>query len=582
MTGQRRMTRQPQPAGETADRSILRSSALMASGTVISRLTGVLRDISLTAALGYGILADTYALGNALPNIVYILVVGGALNAVFVPQLVRHLHEDDDGGKDYSDRLLTVTAIVLLLVSVLAVVSAPWIVRLYATGTYDAAQFDLTVAFARFCLPQIFFYGIYTMLSQVLNARMRFGPPMFAPIVNNLVMIVTALGFVWLVGTTITVGTITTTQTTVLGIATTVGIAAQAVVLLPFLRRAGYRWRLRFGFRGYGLGKAGSLAGWTIGLVLVNQLGYLVTTKLATAANVLAAETGGTPEGLATYQRAYLVFMLPHSVITISLVTALLPRMSRSAALGELREVAAQVSTGVRLVAVLIVPAAAFLAVFGPTIGTFLFDFGAGKGQAATYTGVVVSAFAFGLLPFSVFYVLLRGWYAIENTRNPFLITVLYNVIAIPLTIGGYALAPTHWKVATLALAYGLSYWIVLVVAWVWLSRRLGGLSTAHTTLIVARILGATMIAAVIATVAAAAATYGLASATHRDSDWPASADYPQSILALVVGAVVFALTYLATARLLHLKEINEVTASLLGRRRIEPVESSRGQSEGS
>ncbi len=161
------------PVTETADRSILRSSALMASGTVISRLTGVLRDISLTAALGYGILADTYALGNALPNIVYILVVGGALNAVFVPQLVRHLHEDGDGGQEYSDRLLTVTAIVLLLVSVLAVVSAPWIVRLYATGTYDAAQFDLTVAFARYCLPQIFFYGVYTMLSQVLNARRR-------------------------------------------------------------------------------------------------------------------------------------------------------------------------------------------------------------------------------------------------------------------------------------------------------------------------------------------------------------------------------------------------------------------------
>lgn len=555
-----------QSAGE--QRSVLRSSALMASGTVISRLTGVLRDISLTAALGYGILADTYALGNALPNIVYILIAGGALNAVFVPQLVRHLHEDADGGEQYSHRLLTATALVLILVSVVAVLSAPWIVRLYATGSYDQAQFDLTVAFARYCLPQIFFYGVYTMLSQVLNARMRFGPPMFAPIVNNLVMIVTALSFAWLVGTQVTTNTITSFQTMVLGTVTTLGIAAQALVLVPFLRRAGYRWRPRFGFRGYGLGKAGSLAGWTIGLVLINQLGFLVVTRLATAANVLAAQSGAFPEGLATYQRAYLVFMLPHSVITISLVTALLPRMSKAASGGDLRAVSIDVTTGVRLVAVLIVPAAMFLAVFGPAIGTVLFDFGAGKGEAARYTGVVVSAFALGLLPFSIFYVLLRGWYAIENTRIPFLITVAYNVVAIPVTIAAYALAPEHWKVAALALAYGLSYWVVLGFAWRWLSSRLDGLATGETVRALVRIVTAALGAAVASIVITWVAGRGWAVLTGGGSGWPGDAAYGSTIIALGVGIVSFGLSYLALTKLLRVGEIDDVFASLLPRLR--------------
>lgn len=559
--------------------SVLRSSALMASGTIISRVTGVIRDISLTAALGYGILADTYALGNALPNIVYILVIGGSLNAVFVPQLVRHLHQDADGGEQYSHGLLTATALVLVLVSVLAVLTAPWIVRLYATGAYDAAQLDLTVAFARYCLPQIFFYGLYTMLGQVLNARMRFGPPMFSPIINNVVMIATALGFVWLVGTKTTTNTITPAQTAILGVMTTVGIAAQALVLLPFLRRAGYRWRPRFQFRGYGLGKAGSLAGWTIGLVLVNQLGFLVVMKLATAANVLAAQSGAVPAGLATYLRAYLVLMLPHSVITISLVTALLPRMSKAAALGDLRGVAADVTGGVRLVAVLIVPAAVFLAVFGPTIGTVLFDFGAGKGEAARYTGVVVSAFALALLPFSIFYVLLRGWYAIENTRNPFLITVGYNVVAVPLTITAYALAPEHWKVVALALAYGLAYWIVLVFAWWWLAHRLGGLGTGRTTGVVAAIVAATVPAGALGALVAFVAARGWAAVSGGSPAWPGGDDYGQAIAALSAGAVTFSLVYFAMAKLLRIAEINEVASSLLSRRAIRPGGSRRGKS---
>ena len=161
--------------------AVIRSSALMAVGTITSRITGVLRDITIAAALGSAILADTYALGNSLPNIIYILVIGGALNAVFIPQLVRHMRSDEDGGDGYADRLITLVGIILVVATALAILFAPLIVKLYSTSDFTSQQLSLATAFARFCLPQIIFYGLYTMFSQVLNSRLHFGAPMFAP-----------------------------------------------------------------------------------------------------------------------------------------------------------------------------------------------------------------------------------------------------------------------------------------------------------------------------------------------------------------------------------------------------------------
>ena len=218
------------------------------------------------------------------------------------------------------------------------------------------------------------------MFSQMLNSRLHFGAPMFAPIVNNIVMIATALGFMYVAGSMATTDTITSGQVAWLGIGTTLGVAAQAAVLIPVLIRVGYRWRPRFDFRGHGLGKAGSLVYWTIGLVLVNQIGFLVISRLATQANFIAEQSGDVPQGLATYQRAFLVFMLPHSVITISLVTALFPRMSKSAAVGALRDVSHDVSEGIRLICALLVPCVMFLIAFGPMLGTVFFGFGANRG----------------------------------------------------------------------------------------------------------------------------------------------------------------------------------------------------------
>lgn len=548
---------------EAKTRAVVRSSALMAIGTITSRITGVARDIVITAALGFAVLADTYALGNSLPNIIYILVIGGALNAVFIPQLVRHMRSDDDGGDGYADRLITLVGLILIATVVLTVLFAPQIVQLYSTSDFTTEQLDLATAFARFCLPQILFYGLYTMFSQVLNSRMHFGAPMFAPIVNNIVMIATALAFIFVVGTNATTATITSAQVAWLGLGTTLGVAAQAAVLIPVLLRVGYRWRPRFDFRGHGLGKAGTLASWTIGLVLVNQVGFLVISRLATHANVIAEQAGDVAQGLATYQRAFLVFMLPHSVITISLVTALFPRMSRAAASGALKEVADDVAEGIRLIGALLVPCVMALFAFGPMLGTTLFGWGEGRGDAATYTGLVVSVFAIGMLPFGIFYTLLRGWYAVEDTRTPFWLTVIYNIIAIPLTFAIYAAAPASLAVCALALAYGLAYWITVAIAWVMLRRRLGSLETRRTF--------ATLLRMVIAGVIAAAVAIGLVvGIAMLVSGAPIGEIYTwinasqwSAILALGAGALLTLIVYLVAARLLRISEVTDVVNSL-------------------
>ncbi len=562
----------PSELGEVAQadsdgtRAVIRNSTLMATGTITSRITGVIRDITIAAALGSAILADTYALGNSLPNIVYILVIGGALNAIFIPQLVRHMRTDEDGGDGYADRLITLAGLILVAATILAIVFAPWIVKLYSTSGFSDQQLSLATAFARFCLPQIIFYGLYTMFSQVLNSRMHFGAPMFAPIVNNIVMIATALGFIYVAGSMATTDTITSGQVAWLGVGTTLGVAAQAAVLIPVLIRVGYKWRPRFDFRGHGLGKAGSLAGWTIGLVFVNQVGFLVISRLATQANFLAEQSGGVPQGLATYQRAFLVFMLPHSVITISLVTALFPRMSRSAAVGALHEVSHDVAEGIRLISALLLPCVMFLVAFGPMLGTVFFGFGANRGAPATYTGLVVSVFAIGMLPFGVFYVLSRGWYAVEDTRTPFIITVIYNAIAMPLTFVFFTIAPSELAVCALALAYGVAYWITIGIAWTWLSRRLGGLETGLTIRTLVRMGIAAAVSAFVAICLLAAWTVVVGNAAVSDIYAQLTASQLSSLTALIVGGVLTAISYLGLSHLLRVTEVQSVVGSLVGK----------------
>ena len=474
----------------------MKPSAVMAAGTVASRITGVFRDIAATAALGFFLVSDAFSLGNSLPTVIYILVIGGALNAVFVPQLVRRMKEDADDGRAYADRLITLVGSILLVFSILAVLCAPLIVDLYTPDNYPANEYDLAVAFARLCLPQVLFYGIYTMLSQVLNARGRFGAPMFAPIANNIVAIATFLLFIAVAGTSAAAdGVLTTDQVLILGIGTTLGVIVQALILIPVLVRSGYRWKPRFDWKGSGLGKTGSLAIWTIGLVFVNQAAYIVITRLAAKANVDAAAAGVVAAGLTTYQKAHLVFMLPHSVITVSIVTAMLPALSRVAHDGNLRKVGDDVGATMRLVAALIVPIAAILMCVGTGVAILLFGYGAATSEQAGIMGAIVSVFMIGLLPFTLFYVMLRGYYALEDTKTPFWITVGFNVVLLAFAVPLFnASRAGGFQVGSLALSYGIAYWIAFVVSWFILGRRLGGLDTRRTVVTLLKLIAAGLV----------------------------------------------------------------------------------------
>ncbi|TXS13920.1 murein biosynthesis integral membrane protein MurJ [Streptomyces sp. adm13(2018)] len=429
--------------------SALRSGALMAAGSLVSRATGFVRASVVAAALGAAAVADGYAVGNTVPTIIYTLLLGGALNAVFVPELVKAAKEHEDGGAAYTDRLLTLCVLALAVLTAAAVFAAPLIVDTYTD--YTGAQREMTVAFARACLPQILFLGLFTLLGQVLNARGRFGAMMWTPVLNNVVVVaVFALFLVVSDG-----GALTPGETALLGWGTTAGIVLQALALLPSLRAARFRWRPRFDWRGSGLAAPLRSAGWLVLLVLTNQGAYWVTTLLATSA-------GGTVSGggLAAYNNAYLLWSVPHGIITVSLVTALLPRMSAAAADGDLVGVRRDVSYALRTSQAAVVPAACALLALAVPLLTAVFRYGATTGDDVRAMSWILMAFAPGLVALSGQYVCNRAFYALRDTRTPFLLNLVIAGLNAGLSLAAHHYLPTRWAVAGMAAGYSLALWV--------------------------------------------------------------------------------------------------------------------------
>ena len=281
-----------------SDSRVLSATAVMASGTILSRFSGYFRTLLIVAALGQVLHADIFTIANTIPNAVYILVAGGIFNAVLVPQLVRAMKNDEDGGDAYASRIITLSAIFLAVVTVVLVLLAPQLMRVYLAPRYfdadRAAHLESAIAFTRYCLPQVFFYGMFVLLGQVLNARQKFGPMMWAPIANNLIAIAVLSLYllVWGPANAVEeVGPYTDGQELLLGLGSTLGIVVQFLILIPYLRRSGFLYRPRFDFRGTGLGHTARLGVWTILFVVVNQLAYLVVTRLASSGTV----DGGGP-----------------------------------------------------------------------------------------------------------------------------------------------------------------------------------------------------------------------------------------------------------------------------------------------
>ncbi|MEU6893182.1 murein biosynthesis integral membrane protein MurJ [Streptomyces sp. NPDC046557] len=544
------------PAGKAS--GLLKSSALMAAGTIVSRITGFLRTLVIGTAIGVTTLNDSYQVANTLPTMIYVLVGGGALNAVFIPQLVRAMKSDDDGGEAYANRLLTLVVVLLGAVTTVCVLAAPLFIGMMSQKIADDPhRMEVAVAFAHYCLPTMFFMGVHVVLGQILNARGRFGAMMWTPVLNNIVVIATFGAFIWAFGgftsTGIDEASITPDGVRLLGLGTLLGLAVQSLAMIPYLRDAGFKPRLRFDWKGHGLGKAAGLAKWTFFFVLANQLGLIVVTQLATWAGDVAHSQGHDGTGIAAYNYALLLWQMPQAIITVSVMTAVLPRISRSAHDGDVAAVRDDISYGLRTSAVAIVPCAfAFLAL-GVPMSTLLY---AGSGAAtAQNIGYILMAFGLGLIPYSVQYVVLRGFYAYEDTRTPFYNTVIVAAVNAGVSALAFFVLPERWAVVGMGAAYGLGYTVGVGVAWRRLRARLGGdLDGAHVMRTYTRLIGACVPAAVVA----GATAYGV-------TQWLGSGAIG-SLAALVAGFIALAAVFLAAAKRMRVEELNAMVGMVRGR----------------
>jgi putative peptidoglycan lipid II flippase len=444
----------------------------MAIGTLASRGTGFLRTLVLVYALGVTAVANSYNNANTLPNIVYDLMIGGILTSVIVPLLVNAAKRDADGGEAYDQRMFTLTTGALLAVTVVATLAASLLVDLYAHAITGPER-HLMVVFAYFFIPQIFFYGVSSLAGAILNARGSFAAPMWTPVINNIVVIGVLLMFIAVGGIGTSPSTISAAQVQLLGFGTTLGIVAQTVALIPSLRRVGFRWHPRFDFRRAEVAEIRRMAGPLFGYTITTAAAFLVVQNVANKASVHAAF-----DGFSTYSYAWQLFQMPYAIIGISVITALLPRMSAHAAERRFALVRDDFSTGVRLSSVIVVPGALLLAVLGAPLTEFLFGIGHGSTSVAqaSYIGEVFGVFSLGLVPYMTFQLLLRVFYSLHDSRTPMFIGVATMVTNIAGSLLALYLLPAGHVVVGLGVAFGLANLVGTVLCWRVLSRRLGGL----------------------------------------------------------------------------------------------------------
>lgn len=461
------------------DRSVLTASRTMAVASLVSRITGFLRSSMLVAAIGVGQVGDAYNVANNFPNMVYELLLGGVLSSVLIPLLVHAQESDEDDGIAYTQRLLSVATAALGGMTFLAVLSAPLLAAGFVPG---GDQRSLASIFATLLLPEIFFYGLGAMFMAVLNIRHSFAPGAWSPVLNNVVMILTLVVFWSLPGPSrLTASSITTSQVLVLGLGTTLGIAAQALVLIPALRRSGFHWKWRFRARPNELGRmreVGSLAGWVFGYVVASQIGVTVIAKV-----------GVSHKAFTIFTNADLLVQMPYGILVVSLLTALMPRLSRSAARGDTEAVVSDLGLGARLSAVALIPITAGFIVLGPVLSVVLFGYGVTSIQGARQIGIALAASAFGLFPFALLMLQLRVFYAMRDGRTPTLINIGLVAAKVLIVIVAGATLDTGQSVAiALTVATSASYVVGAVAGHILLTNRFGPLGFGAVAATTARI----------------------------------------------------------------------------------------------
>ncbi|MGY1770233.1 murein biosynthesis integral membrane protein MurJ [Blastococcus sp. SYSU D00813] len=531
-----------------ASRGILRAAGTMAVATLVSRVTGLLRTMVLAAALGVGLVNDAYNTANTLPNIVYELLLGGVLTSVIVPLFVHAQERDRDGGVGYVQRLSTVAVAGLVVVTAVAVLAAPLLTRLYGISG-DPDQVRLANWLARILLLEIVFYGLGALAQAVLNSRGVFGPPAWAPVLNNVVVIATGVVFMAVADGELTPGSISPGLVWLLGAGTTLGIAVQAVVLLPLLGRAGVPLRPRWGLRQTGLREAGSLGLWVIAYSAVSAVGVAVATRIANA----AGRDGGL--GSSAFAISSLLFQMPYGIIGVALLTALVPRMSRAAARSDVDGVVRDLSLGTRLSALGLLPVTAALTVLGPSLATVAFARGNTSVEEARAIGVALAIGAFGLLPMAVTLLQLRVFYATKDARTPTLIQLGMVAVRVPLLVAVPAVVDPEHVVAGLMLVTSVTYVAGWVLGHVALTRRLGALDTRSTLVPVLRVTAASLGAALVG--------WGVTIVSRS----VLGTSVAGSLGTLLIGTVVIGVAAVGGMLLARVPEVTGPLSAVLGRR---------------
>lgn len=527
-------------------KTLASSAAIMASGTLVSRILGLVRAAMLAAAIAtVGGAANAFSVANKLPTIIYMLIAGGVLNAVLVPQIVRAMRAPD-GGHRYVNQLLTLGTTALAGITALLTAGAGVLLTLYAAQMSPEWR-PLALTFAYICLPQLFFYGLYTLLGQVLNARGNFGPYMWAPALNNVVSIIGLGVYLYLYGeyrvADVMPADWDATRIWLVAGTATAGIAAQALVLLIPLYRSGFRLTPVFRLRGSGLGRASKVAGWAFAALLVGQLGYLIISNLAVAADRAGAELGITVAANAAYDHAFTIFMLPQSLITVSLVTAMFTRLSHHAAAGEAATVRDQLSMGMRTLSVFTVFASAALMVLAiPLVALVLA--GAPAWDAQQAIGHVVVAFALGLVPIGAWTMIQRVYFAYEDTKSLFRIQIPMMIIVVASCLIAYVLFPPQWWVVVgAALGTTASNTFGAGVAYLALRRKLPSLDGSRVL--------RTHLRVVLAVLPPALIGWGL---LHL---WGVQAGLAGSLARVAVIGTLMAGGYLVGLKLLNVRELD-------------------------
>jgi putative peptidoglycan lipid II flippase len=539
--------------------TIARASAWMALGTIVSRLTGFLRVALLAWVIGVSVNGDLFEAANTIPNALYILVAGGIFNVVLVPQLVRAMKYDPDGGDAYANRVITLGVVVLGLATVALTLAVPLIMRIVFEQELFTAALDDQRRSAELlmmlCMPQVFFYGVFVLVGQVLNARSRFGPMMWAPIVNNVVACSVIVVYYVLFGASLGGDGFTTSQALLLGLGSTVAIALQALILVPYLRSAGFHYRPRFDFRGVGLGHTLRLGGWTLLFMVVNQIAYVIVTRLASGANFEGLVDGVPAAGLAVYGLGFLVSQLPHGVITVSVATAVIPTLSALAADKDHDRFRVELGRTVRLCLVIIVPIAVAVACLGQSAAAIAGGVGSLGGNTLAI-GQTLQAFSLAMIAFTVHYLMLRGFYAAEDTRTPFFIQTAIAAVNIVAAVVLTTLAEPYRAAMMLALAYGIAYVVGSILSVTLLSRKVGPIADREMIVFVGRLAVATGLAAFV--------TLGTVHGLDAIGLEPLRA--VGGLVATVVAGLAGAITYVTAANVVGLTQLGYLVSSLLRR----------------